>query len=183
MCTQAPDTRACSLQITGASSGILTLSGFTFRIGAPAQGASLSSLGPTCIQQGQLPLPGGLLHHHPCRSLQRGWLTPRRSIRTCTPLAGQPRAPAARCQTPARHCRALLHLPQDRGEGGINDKAASMPLCPLLEHPGSGCLTDGGISWNSKKFSLSKWFFQTVGSESQINFKNGDQRFFKLVRE
>ena len=137
VCVQAPDTRACSLQITSTSSSSqnLTLSGFTFRMGAPTQGLSLSSLGPTSIQQGQLPLPGGLLHHHPCRSLQRGWLTPHRSRRTCTPLAGQPRAPAARCQTPAPHCRALLRLPQDSGGGGVNDKAASTPLCPPAPTP------------------------------------------------
>lgn len=35
----------------GASSGILTLSGFTFRVGAPAQGLSLSSLGPTLFNK------------------------------------------------------------------------------------------------------------------------------------
>lgn len=182
-CVQVLGTWAWRLPASQASTAVLTPRGFTFRMGTPAQWGSLNSLGPTSLQKGQLPLPGGLLHCRPCQFLQRGWLTPRRSIWTCTPPAGQPRAPAARCQTPTQHCRALLHLPQQREEGALATRRRARPSHPPpAGHPGSSCLMDRGISCKSKKVQ-----HQSVSGFSKlwvvslkISLENGDQYFFKL---
>lgn len=144
----------------GASSSIHPLGRFTFRMGAPAPREFLGSYPrPTSIQQGQLPLPGRTSPYHPCQSLQRGWLTP--PFHTNMYPSGRPAHELQQLDVKHQHgtAGALLHLPQDRGGGGVTQQevapAEHAPLPPALAPRLWLPPWMGGISWDSKRSSAS----------------------------